>query len=112
MAVKGFREARSTVINALRRGSFRHELRSLEKNILRAGDISPIDVVDLLLLCRGDQYRATPHHQLPCDVSIFKPTHRGVLWYIKVYFLSDLIPLAEGEPDTMFISVHPSETDG
>jgi hypothetical protein len=109
MAVKGFKEARSKVISTLQSGLIAHEARAAEKNYLADGRVLMADVIYLLKICTGAQYKADPHHALSCDVHIFRPTRDTVRWYIKVYFLSDLEPLAEGETDTMFISVHPSD---
>jgi hypothetical protein len=110
MAVKGFKEARGKVIVALRNNNYAHEEERLhEKNYLLNGHIDVTSLIALLISCNGTQYTASPHHQVDgLTVHIFKPIQFNTRWYIKTYFLSDLGPLAEGDPDTMFISVHPS----
>lgn len=107
-----FKEVRGRVITALRSGNFRSEDRDAEKNFLATNRMTAAEVIALLIFCRGDQYKETPHHQIPCNIHIFTPIKIQIKWYIKVYFLSDLGALDEGDPDAMFVSVHPSDPSG
>jgi hypothetical protein len=60
-------------------------------NLLRDNQITPEEVVELLVkYCSGGQHNTARHHQLSCDVHIFKPMRSGERWYIKTYFLSEL----------------------
>lgn len=104
----GFKEARQQAIRAIEEGRIQHEARAQidEKNLLLTGDVTPAQVVRMLLACRGTQHRCSPHHQdAGIDVHEFKPEaslvpgQRRRRWYIKLYFL---------EPDVWFISVHES----
>ena len=112
--MSGLKATRVRVINALRNGSIAHEARDNdpmgERNYLRAELITTDEVIRLLGLCQGRDYEASPHHDtdMPCDVHIFKPRDGRDRWYIKVFFIGDLVVLAPGAPDAMFISVHPS----
>lgn len=77
------------------------------KNLLDTGDVTPAEVIALLLLCRGskDQYDESPHHRdRSIPVHEFKPIQQEVRWYIKVYFLEGTDEL---EP-AIFISVYKS----
>ncbi len=98
----GFREARSSLIQALRSGSYEHEARDVraEKNLLAVGDVSADFVIDMLRAASGDGYSAAPHHWDPAiAVHIFRCHDGNVRWYVKAYFL---------QPNAVFISVHPS----
>ncbi|HEX2078236.1 MAG TPA: hypothetical protein VHG08_11025 [Longimicrobium sp.] len=96
----GFKDARASVVAALRSGQYQHEEREDgdEKNLLDAREVTPDFVATLLLRCSGDQYQARQHHADPgllCH--IFRPQLWGERWYIKVYFQSSV---------AVFISVH------
>lgn len=98
----GFRESRATLIQALRSGTYEHEVRSVrsEKNRLAVGDISAEFVIDLLRAAKGDGYSSAPHHMEPTiRVHVFRCHAGTVRWYVKAYFL---------DPIAVFISVHPS----
>jgi hypothetical protein len=96
----GFKEIRALVIGCLKSGSFEHEIRAdiEDKNMLFTGQVSPGDVIDMILACRGNDHQASPHDFRPSImVHVLKPKGKYLGWYIKFYCI---------EPGTFFISVH------
>jgi len=94
----GFLEAKRKVIEDLVNGNFGHEARADidNKNLMVLNKITAAEVVEILKRCRGNEHVCSPHHQDPSTLVHVVVTGG---FYIKFYF----------EPDTMFISVHPSE---
>ncbi|WGS49843.1 hypothetical protein LFL96_19180 [Paraburkholderia sp. D15] len=75
---------------------------SIEKNfidnfpLLSTGQVSAQFVEKLITRSNGAQYKSSPHHRVPSvDVHIIESGG----WYVKFYFV--------GNPETVFISVHP-----
>lgn len=98
----GFTAVKKKVISCLKAGAYDHEARkNIDiKNLFQCGQVSEQTVIELIKKTSGNEYKVTPHHQVPSvDVHIFKPFKDGKRWYIKFYFI---------EPDVMFISVHQS----
>ena len=98
----GLTEARRRAIACIKAGSVQAENRSdlKEKNLLKTGVVSAVDVIALLKLARGSQYESFPHKDdSAVMVHLFRPQRRGEQWYIKLYFL---------ESNCCFISVHKS----
>ena len=96
----GLRDVRDRAIGCLREGRVQAEVRSgpEEKNLLKTGEVSPGEVIDLLKATKGSQYSKSRHHFIEdIEVHIFKPIRGNFTWYLKLYFL-DL--------ETWFISVH------
>lgn len=93
---QSFKKIKSTVIGALRNGSYQHEARNNVnvKNLLMTGQVSANDVDKILSNCTSDQLTTSPHHD---DSSIVVHVVTKGTWYIKFYFL---------DPNTVFISVH------
>jgi hypothetical protein len=113
----GFKDVRDKVATALKAGNYGIEPRRTttadggNANLLQNGEITAEEVVELLYkYCSGTQYETSRHHQLSCDVHIFKPVRRGQRWYIKTYFLSEITTLQDEQADVIIISVHPSAT--
>lgn len=95
MAFKG---VRYRVIKALKEGTYQHAARgSIEdKNALMTGDISPERLITIIDRCNGTHHESSEHHEFKgIEVHILKRDG----WYIKFYFV---------DPDTVFISVHPT----
>jgi hypothetical protein len=102
----GFKAARAAVVEALREGRVDHEARDAlaEKNLLAVGSVDASEVVALVLRTRFEEYDASPHHwDRSVVVHTFKPTVKGVRWYVKTYFLD------EEEGTATFVSVHRAE---
>lgn len=60
------------------------------------GDISPEQLITIIDRCNGTHHESSKHHEFEgVEVHILKRDG----WYIKFYFV---------DPDTVFISVHPS----
>ena len=98
----GLKDVRSKAIECLQAGRVQAANRAniQEKNLLKIGLVSPDEVIALLKLTRGDQYRTEPHESVESvEVHFFTPHYKGEDWYIKLYFL---------DPDCWFISVHKS----
>lgn len=92
----GFKRAKALVLNALAQGNFQHEARNdIEiKNALLLGEISALELIEIIKSCNGTDHSSSPHHFAPSiEVHVLK--RHG--WYIKFYFI---------DPDTIFISVH------
>jgi hypothetical protein len=94
----GLKDVRNRVIDSLRRGRIQHETSRSgkidEKNLLVIGQITVVEVIELINATKGNQFETSIHHTVnDLEVYIFKP--KG--WYIKCYFI---------EPDIFFISVH------
>lgn len=95
MAFKG---VRYRVIKALKEGTYQHAARGgiEDKNALMTGDISPEQLITIIDRCNGTHHESSEHHEFEgIEVHILKRDG----WYIKFYFV---------DPDTVFISVHPS----
>ena len=92
----GFREAKNRVIAALKSDAYQHEARDdIEtKNLLKIGEVSTADLVDVISKCGGQHHSSSPHHSAE-NVEVHILRRDG--WYIKFYFV---------DPDTVFISVH------
>lgn len=98
----GLKDTRSKAIASLEAGRTQSTNRAdaKNKNLLKTGVVSPAEVVSLLKLTRGSQYRTMPHDSIEgIEVHVFEPEYKGEEWHIKLYFL---------EPDCWFISVHKS----
>jgi len=93
---QSFKKIKSTVIAALRNGTYQHEVRDNVdiKNLLMTGQVSAGDVDRILSNCNSKQLTTSPHH---ADNSIDVHVVKKGSWYIKFYFL---------DPNTVFISVH------
>ena len=93
---KGFRAVRQAVIEALRTGSFRHEMRDEfdEKNLLGYGMVTVDDVLTIIRSSRGTDYSCSPLHGDPKIACHLLKTGG---WYVKFCF---------ADPHTVFISVH------
>lgn len=93
---QSFRQIKSTVIGALRDGTYQHEARNdvNVKNLLMTGQVSAKDLDKILSNCTSAQLTTSQHHD---DSSIEVHVVRKGTWYIKFYFL---------DPNTVFISVH------
>ena len=105
--MKTFTEARRALIESLRAGDYRFELRMVveAKNLLATGDVTPGELIAVLNRCRGNQHRTSPHHaHRETLVHIFEPTTAAEAWYIKAYFVA----LGDGHA-TVIISVHKQE---
>lgn len=94
----GLKDIRAKAIECLKSGQVQHDTdrsgKIDEKNLLVTGQISTVEVIELLNQTKGTQFESDKHHVIKTiDVHIFKP--KG--WYIKCYFI---------EPDIFFISVH------
>ncbi len=96
----GFKEARASLIEALRSDLYDHEERSdaADKNLLASDVVDKEFVIQLLLRCAGWEYSTSRHHFLDVDCHIFTPTMAGNRWYVKAYLVPGL---------AVFISVHP-----
>lgn len=95
-----FREIKWKVIKCLKNGNIEFEARRAIhlKNLLSTGDISPLEVADLISRASGDNHETRPYHfDSSIDVHIITVTRAGVHWYIKWYFT---------DPTSVFISVH------
>jgi hypothetical protein len=100
----GFREARGLILDSLRDRNFGHWPRKDAplKNWLQYERITPEEVIELLLGCRGDQHSASPCHFDPATTAHeFLVEKEGHRWYVKAYWDDDL-------EQTVFMSVHPS----
>lgn len=104
----GFSDVKQRVLKCLKRGNIQHEARDEIdiKNLMKVGLVSVDEVVRMIGMTRGNQYKCSPHHLLPeIEVHEFKPeiwneaNTRKEKWYVKCYFI---------EPDAVFISVHKS----
>lgn len=104
----GFKDAKQRVFQCLKAGKIQHEARNEidVKNLMLVGLVTVDEVVRMIGLTRGNQYKSSPHHLLPeIEVHEFKPEiwneakTRKEKWYLKCYFI---------EPDVIFISVHKS----
>lgn len=98
----GLKDIRATIIERLLEGNIQHELTRGgeidEKNLLVTGQISILEVIELLNSTKGHSYSKSKHHMVSkIDVHIFKPKKDNLSWYIKCYLI---------EPDVWFISVH------
>ena len=93
-----FNAVKKAVMLALAAGAYQHEARGDidVKNLLATGDVSATEVMALLRKSRGTEHQCSPHH---FDSSITVHVIKTGGWYLKFYFI---------EPDTWFISVHPS----
>jgi hypothetical protein len=97
MSAQGFTMAKRRVIAALLSGQFQHEASRSDvavKNLLLTGVVSAAEVCALIRRARGQDHRASAHHQVP-GVVVHVIRREG--WYVKFYFL---------DPDVIFISVH------
>lgn len=86
------------VIKALKEGTYQHAARGNieDKNALMTGDISPEQLIAIINRCNGTHHESSEHHEIKgIEIHILKRDG----WYIKFYFV---------DPDTIFISVHPS----
>jgi hypothetical protein len=101
----GFRDAQRRALAYLDGGQVAHWPRKdlFQKNWLAAGRAGRSLLRRLLLRCRGDDHRESPHDfDRSTTVHEFLPYSDKVRWYIKVYF--------DDENDTMVVmSFHPSE---
>lgn len=98
----GFKAIRYKAIDCLKAGRIQAEERSdiSTKNLLKTGEMSADDVITLLKVTKGDQYRNEPHKDdKNTMVRFFEPYSSESYWHIKLYFL---------DPDCWFISVHKS----
>jgi hypothetical protein len=96
----GFKTVKKLIIQKIRSKQIQHEQRidSYKKNLYAHGLVSDAEVIALISICRGNDYKVEPlHADRSIDVHFFRPLKEGVKWYIKVYML---------EPDAWFISVH------
>lgn len=96
----GFNAIKHRVIHCLLEGRILHEARNTIdiKNLLATGDITAIEVAEILKKTKGTEHETSPHHLDSCVmVHIVKTRYARRNWYIKWYFL---------EPDAVFISVH------
>jgi hypothetical protein len=92
----GFKEAKRRIVDALKTGSYQHEIRDKidEKNLLQTGDVRPEDVIAVINRCNGTHHSSSAHHVVR-TLSVHVLKRDG--WYIKFYFLDD---------GAVFISVH------
>ena len=98
----GLIDIRKKAIECLKSGTVQAENRAdiREKNLLKTGVVLVDEVIKILSVTKGSQYRKTPYKDDPSvDVHIFEPRYLGENWHIKLYFI---------EPDCWFISVHKS----
>ncbi len=98
----GLKDTRSKAIECLLAGQIQATNRPdvRDKNLLKTGVVTVEQVIELLKLTRGSQYRSEPHDSIAkVVVHYFEPKQKGEDWHIKLYFL---------EPDCWFISVHKS----
>lgn len=97
IAVK-YCEVRQTVIAALQSGRFQHESRrNIDvKNLLAMGEVTPEFVERVIVESDETQHASSPHHRV-ASIDVHVIASGG--WYVKFYFV--------GDPDTLFISVHP-----
>ncbi len=96
----GFKEIRAILIRCLKNGQYDHEIRGdMEiKNCLFNGNITVNEVIDMALVCTGNDYEQGKHHAKPSLViHILKPKGKYKGWYIKFHYL---------DPETIFLSVH------
>jgi hypothetical protein len=96
----GFKEIRSVLIDCLRSGSYEHEIREdmQTKNLLFNGTVTPVQVIEMALACKGTDYQTSPlHGKSALATHILKPKGKYSGWYIKFYYI---------DPSTIFISVH------
>lgn len=93
-----FKVVKKAVMEALKAGAYQHEARSSidVKNLLATGEVSAAEVMTLLGKSRGTEHQCSLHH---FDSRITVHVIKTGGWYLKFYFI---------EPDTWFISVHPS----
>ncbi len=101
----GFKDARARLLDCLREDRIGHWPREdyLRKNWLLAGRMNSGQVLDLLLQCRADHYRSSPHDFEPgTTVHEFLPYDGPTRWNIKVFFDDDM-------GAAVFMSVQPSE---
>jgi hypothetical protein len=92
----GFKAVRAAVVAALLEGTYQHEARRHVdvKNLLATGEVSAVDLADLLRRSDGAGYTRSPlHGGLNIDCHIIRASG----WYVKFYFI---------DPVTIFISVH------
>jgi len=92
----GFRDARKSLLNALKSGTYQHEARNdiNEKNKLLTGELSVEAVIAIVQKCNGKHHTMSAHH---ADRTITVHVLKRDGWYIKFYFI---------DPMTWFISVH------
>ncbi len=101
-----FREARGSLIEALKEGRYQHEARDAqeEKNLLAVGDISPEQAIEILKSCRGKLHRKERHYcKADIEVHVFKAAKKIAnwnQWFVRAYFI---------EGGAWFISFHPAE---
>ena len=96
----GFNDVKQKVIGCLSKGLIFHEQRNKIsiKNLLAIGQVSILQVIDILKASRGNNYSSSPHHyDTSIDVLVVTVHYSGKDWYIKWYFI---------EPNCIFISVH------
>jgi hypothetical protein len=95
-----FKATRKKVLDCLNGGLIQHEDREDidVKNLLETGQVTTVDVSNIIGRSSGNEYSHSPHHlDSSIDVHIIKTRHSGKNWYVKWYFV---------DPDTVFISVH------
>lgn len=91
-----YKIAKNKILQALKEGSYQHEVRRGidTKNLLAIGQVTALEVSQLIASSDGTMHQETPHHTIK-DLMVHVIKVRN--WYIKFYFL---------EPDAWFISVH------
>lgn len=96
----GFKEARRRVCEALKDPkSYVHDPRidQAKKNLLASGQVTPEEVLAVLIAAKGQDHTEEPHHEADLgNIHVVTCQHQGVEWYIKWYFIDE----------THFISVH------
>jgi hypothetical protein len=98
----GMKDAKQRVVQSLKDGRVQAVERSdiREKNLLKTGVVSPVEVSKIISSTKGADYRSELHKDVAeIMVHIFEPSYKGDSWHIKCYFI---------DPDCWFISVHKS----
>lgn len=96
----GYKDVKALVLSCLQIGDILHASRGEIdiKNLLATGQVTPDEVAEVIQRSRGGDYECSPHHSVSgVDVHIIRRSHKGVVWYIKWYYV---------EPASVFISVH------
>jgi hypothetical protein len=98
----GLKKAKEAIVNRLSSHgpSIFHETDRLggidDKNFLATGDITLVEVIELINKTKGHEFSESEHHHIK-GVMIYEFKSNGGQWYIKCYLI---------EPDVWFISVH------
>ena len=97
-----FYDVKSKAIQCLNEGKNFAENRLVgDKNLLKLGLISIVEVIQLIEATKMNQHSISKHHlDKSVEVHILKPVVLNVKWYIKLYFI---------DSDCWFISVHKAE---